>query len=211
VKHRTGDTGVTVWCGNYQFGGDDFFLRRAATVGRKYVDKRPEERPPEARFREELEGLRRIAPAEGLGLIDQLAHRWTHPDCPPCLYVLTCTLRAPDRGTLLDDAARPVQELVCTKVGQARHTLAARLPRYKTDVLGGVSVVDGSPTLHVLVYGNGPVMLLEREIQQVARSHGSRAQVVDETGVRRRVGSETYVGVDMIDALCTFARERQST
>jgi len=103
-----------------------------------------------------------------------------------------------------------VQELVCAKVGQARHTVAARLPRYKTDVLGGVNVVDGSPTLHVLVYGNGPAMLLEREIQQVARSHGSRAQVVDETGVRR-VGSETYVGAGMIDVLCTFARERQST
>lgn len=211
MKSRTGDTRVTVWCGDYQFGRDDFFLHRAATVARKFVDKRPEERPPEARFREDLQSLRRIAPAEGLGLIDQLAHRWTHPDCPPCLYVLTCTLRAPDRGILLDDAARPVQELLCTKVGQARHTVAGRLPRYKTDVLGGVRVVDGSPTLHVLVYGNSPVMLLEREIQEVARSHGSRAQVVDETGVRRPVGSETYVGVGMVDALCTFARERRST
>jgi len=211
VKGPTGDTGVTVWSGSYQFGRDDFFLHRAVTVARKYVDKRPEKRPPEARFREALEGLRGIAPAEGLGLIDQLAHRWTYPDCPPCLYVLTCTLRAPDQGTLLDDADRPTQELVCTKVGQAKHTVAARLPSYKTDVLGGVSVVDGTPTLRVLIYGNGSAMLLEREIQQVARSHGSRAQVVDETGVRRRVGSETYVGAGMIDALCTFARERQST
>jgi hypothetical protein len=54
-------------------------------------------------------------------------------------------------------------------------------------------------------------MLVEHEIQQVARSHGSRAQVVNDTGVQRRIGSETYVGVGAIDALCTFARERQST
>jgi hypothetical protein len=90
------------------------------------------------------------------------------------------------------------------KVGQAKHTVAARLPRYKTEVLGGVRVVDGSPTLRILVYGTGPAILWEREIQQVARRHASRAQVIDETGVRRRVGSETYVGVGMIDALCTL-------
>lgn len=214
-----GDAGVKVWCGDYQFGGDgdyqfggdDVFLHRAATVGREYADKEPKDRPQESRFREALEGLRRIAPAEGLVVIDQLAHRWAHPDCAPCLYVLTCRLRAPDQGALLDDAARPVQELVCTKVGRAKRTVAARLPRFKTDVLGGVSVVDGSPTLRVLVYGDGPAMLLERELQQVARSHGTRAQVVDETGVQRRVGSETYVGVGMIDALCAFAQERLST
>ncbi len=88
-------------CGNYQFGGDDYFLRRAATIGRKSVDKSPGERPSEASFREALEDLLSIAPAEGRGLIDQLAHRWTHPDCPPCLYVLTCTLRARTRLTTI--------------------------------------------------------------------------------------------------------------
>jgi hypothetical protein len=113
-------------------------------VGRKYVDKEPQARPPEARFHEDLEDPRGIAPAEGRGVIDQLAHRWTHPDCPPCLYVLTCTLRASDRSALLDDAARPVPELACTKVGRAKRTVAARLPAFKTDVLGGVSVVDGA-------------------------------------------------------------------
>lgn len=205
-----GESAVTVWCGNYQFGRDDFFLPRAATVGRKYADKEPEDRPPEAHFREELELLRDIAPVEGLGVIDQIAHRWTHPDCPPCLYVLTCTLRAPHGGSLLDDAARRVQELDCTKVGRAKRTVAARLPEYKRRVLGGMQIVDGSPTLHVLVYGDGPTMVFEHDLQKVARSRGARAHVVDETGVQRRVGSETYVGVGMVDSLCTFARERLS-
>jgi len=208
---RRGDAPVTVWCGNYRFGRDDFFLPWAATVARKYVDKKPEQRPPEARFREELERLRGIAPADGRVLLDQLTHRWRHPDCPPSLYVVTCTLRAPDGWTLVDDAAKPVQELFCTKVGQARHSVAARIERYKTERLGGVSIAEGSPALRVVIYGDGSTMLLERQIQEVARNNGSRAEVTERAGVRRRVGSETYVGVGMIDAICAFARERAST
>ena len=53
-------------------------------------------------------------------------------------------------------------------------------------------------------------MLLEPEIQEAARDIGSRAQVVEEAGVRY-VGDETYVGVEMIDALCAFARQRERT
>jgi hypothetical protein len=207
MRRRALQGGVKVWCGDYQFGGDDLFLHRAASVGRRYVDREPESRPPKVAFREALEDLRDDAPLEGQALIDQLVHRWANPDSPPCLYVLTCTLRAPEGAALLDGGAR-VKELVCTKVGRAKRTVAARLPRYKTDVLGGVPVIDGSPSLRVLVYGEGPTMLMEHQMQQFARARGVRAQVVDETG-QRRVGSETYVGSGLVDALCSFARERQ--
>jgi hypothetical protein len=50
---------------------------------------------------------------------------------------------------------------------------------------------------------------LELEIQEVARSVGKRALKVGDWQGMRPVGSETYVGVDMIDAICAFARTRQ--
>jgi hypothetical protein len=66
-------------------GRDDSFFPSVVTVARKYVDKKPEQRPPEARFREELDGLRSIAPVDGQVLLDQLEHRWRHPLCSPSL------------------------------------------------------------------------------------------------------------------------------
>jgi hypothetical protein len=107
---------------------------------------------------------------------------------------------------LIDEAGRRVRELACTKVGRAKHTVASRLPPYRRDVLGGVPIVDGSQTLRVVVYGSGPTMLLERDMQRVARCSGSRAEVVDEAGARRRVGSETYSGTGMVEELCSLAR-----
>ncbi len=208
---RRGDGPVTVWCGNYRFGRDDSFFPRFVKVARKYADKEPDQRPEEARFRKAMESLRGDAPTDGQVLLDQLDHRWRHPDCPACLYVLTCTLCAPDHGALVDDAGRLVQELLCTKVGRAKRAVAARIAGYKTDVLGGVSILEGSPTLRVVIYGDDAAMLLEHEVLQVAENNGSRAEVVEQAGVRRGVGSETYVGVGMIDAICAFAREREST
>lgn len=202
---------MTVWCGSYRFGRDDSFFPSVVSVARKYVDKRPDQRPPEARFREELDSLRSIAPVDGQVLLDQLEHRWRHPLCSPSLYVLTCRLYAPDRGTLVADSANPVQELLCTKVGQARHTVAARIAAYKTQVLGGVSIAEGSQDLRVVIYGDGSTMLSEREIKEVAKNIGSRAEVVEEAGLRRRVGAETYVGVEIIDAICALARQRERT
>src|SRR5437868_2291402 len=101
-----GDAPIAVWCGNYAFGDDDYFFPSVVTIARKYVDKEPERRPPEPRFREELEGLSGIAPVDAQGLLDQLEHRWRHPHSPASLYVLACTLRAPERGALLDDTGR---------------------------------------------------------------------------------------------------------
>jgi hypothetical protein len=207
VKSRVAP--ITVWCGDYRFGEDNSFFPSVVKIARKYVDKELRTAATEVHFREALEALRRIAPFDGKILLDQLEHRWKHPDCPPSLYVLTCTLCAPDRGALLDHDANLVQELVCTKVGQAKRTVAARFPAYKTQVLGGVRISEGSQSLRVMIYGDGSAMPLEREIQQFARNVGSRAEVA-ENGAVRYVGDETYVGVEMADAICAFARQRRA-
>ena len=211
MKSRRDAAPVSVWCGNYRFGRDDSFFPRVVTVARKYVDKEPEQRPPEDRFRREMEILRGIAPRDGGALLDQLEHRWEHPLCSAALYVMTCTLRAPDRGALVAPGDHVVQELLCTKVGQARRSVAARIALYRTQVLGGVRIAKGSQNLRVVIYGDGCTMLLEREVKEVAGNIGLRAQVVDEAGVRRYVGSEAYVGVEMIDAICSLARQRERT
>jgi hypothetical protein len=205
---RRGSRPITVWCGNYAFGRDDSVFPKIVNAARKYADKQPDQRPDEARFREEMERLRGVVTTDGQVLLDQLEHRWRHPDCMACLYVLTCRLRAPKDWALVDDAGELVQELPCAKVGQAKRTVAARIERYKTDVLGKVAIVEGSPTLRIVIYGEDAAMPLEHEVQHVAKRNGSRAEVVEQGGVRRFVGSETYVGVGVIDAICDFARDR---
>jgi hypothetical protein len=196
------------WFGNYQFGRDRSFFAEVVNVARRYVDREPDRRPSDASFQTELGRLRSIASKAGRGLVDQLEHRWLHPDCPPALYVITYTLRAPAGEALVDEDERLVQELPCTKLGKAKRTVAARIERYTWDVVGGVSIADRSQDLRVLIYGHGPTMVHEREILKVARLNGSRAEVVNGRQLRRRVGSETYKGVDLVEALSTFVRER---
>jgi hypothetical protein len=134
-----------------------------------------------------------------------------YPDCPPALYVLTCTLQAPNEAALVDESGSLVQQLRCTKVGKAKRTVAARLHRYMHDPLAGVPIVARSHSLRLLVWGHGSSMILEREIQSVARQAGSRAMVVAEGGPPRRVGPETFVGLGPIATLSTFARGRTVT
>jgi hypothetical protein len=57
---------------------------------------------------------------------------------------------------------------------------------------------------------NDSAMLLESEVQELARSIGSRAQVLDKGDVRY-VGDETYLSVEMIRFLCAFARKHKRT
>ena len=205
-----GDGMVQVWCGDYGFARDESFFPAAARLGDRY-GREPDKRPPEAKFRGELERLREIAPDGGRALLDQIEHRWMYPDCPPALYVLTCTLQAPQEAALVDQNGSLVQELRCTKVGKAKRTVAARLNRYMHDPLGGVRIVARSHSLRLLVWGHGSSMILEREIQRVARQAGSRAMVVAEDGPPRRVGSETFAGLVPVETLSTFARGRTVT
>jgi hypothetical protein len=211
AKSTRADAPLTAWCGRYQFGRDDLFFPRAVAIGQTYVDQRPEKRPSEASFLEDLEALRGGAPPDLEALVDQLEHRWTHPACPPSLYVLTFTLCAPEGGALISHGGRLVSRLLCTKVGKAEHSVAARILRYRTEKLNRVSILKGSQALRVVIYGDGSAMLLEREVQQLARDNGSHAEVIEQAGVRRKVSPEAYVGAGMIDAICAFARERERT
>src|SRR5215211_1426011 len=152
MSRRRDDHRIAVWCGEYEFGLDDSFYRALVSVARKFADKRPDARPPEALFRDELESLRRVAPSDAQGLLDQLEHRWQHPDCPASLYVVTCTLRAPHGGYLVSEDGAHVQELACTKVAQAEHCVAARIARYKTEPLHGLTIAKGSQTLRAVIY-----------------------------------------------------------
>jgi len=81
----TRDGDLTVWEGDYAFGRDDVFFPRAVLLARKYSDREPEKRPTDAAFREALDALRQTAPPGGHVLLDQIEHRWLHPDCPPAL------------------------------------------------------------------------------------------------------------------------------
>jgi hypothetical protein len=202
-----GDGMVQVWSGDYEFARDGSFFPAAARLGDRY-GREPDKRPPEAKFRRELERLQEIAPAGGRELLDQIEHRWMHPDCPPALYVLNCTLQAPHDAVLQDENRSLVQELRCTKVGKAKSTVAARLHRYMRDPLGGVRIVPRSHSLRLLVWGHGSSMILEREIQHVAQQAGPRAMVVEAGAEPWRVGSETFAGLVQVETLATFARGR---
>jgi hypothetical protein len=138
-------------------------------------------------------------------LVDQVEHRWLHPDSPKSLYVLTCTLLAPEGGALVAADGELVPELACTKVGEAKRTVAARLDIYKRQKLGGVVIGEGSLHLRALIYGEAPTMLRESEIQKVALSVAPRAEkVIDGLSVGY-VGDETYVGVEAVEAVSSFA------
>jgi hypothetical protein len=201
---------IIVWRGNYRFGRNDSFYKHAVKLG-KDVDKRPAERPSEEYFREQLEGLRRIAPVNGRGLLDQLEFRWEHPDCKVALYVVTLTLSAPDGGALVGEAGEPMEVLPCIKVGKAMHSVAARISRYITQPLNRVPIARRSQSLRVVIYGDGLAMLSEGDIKEVARaSGGSHPKVIDARGREpRRVSPEAYVGTRVVNAIGTFAREQR--
>lgn len=199
------DGHLRVWHGYYAFGQDNTFFPAAVLLARKYADKEPDQRPPEVEFRKALDALRETAPKGGTALLDQIEHRWLRPDCPPALYVLSLTLSAPQGGALIAADGQHVQELVCTKVGEAKRTIAARITYYKTRLLGGVRVATGSPTLRAAIYGDGDAMLLESEVQKAARAAAPRAaKVID--GERDDVGDETYVGLEAVDAVRMLAQ-----
>src|SRR5688572_30207530 len=102
---------IAVWCGNYGFKRGDPFFMRVVKFGRVYADKEPGQRLSEETFRKELERLRGEAPEGALVLLDQLEHRWKHPACPPALYVLTCTLLAPQEGFVVGEDGRRREKL----------------------------------------------------------------------------------------------------
>ena len=120
---------------------------------------------------------------------------------PALSYVVTFTLCAPEGGALVGRGGRHVPRLLCTKVGKAKHSVAARILRYRTEKLNRVCILKRSQVLRVAIYGDGSAMLLERDVHELARANGSRAEVIEPIGERRDVVSpEAYAGAAMADA-----------
>jgi hypothetical protein len=211
VQSSPGDDQVTVWCGNYRFAREDPFLARAVKTGRTYVDPYVRGSPVSAEhFRAEMQALRKMAPADGRVLLDELEHRWANHQAPPALYVLTCEVCVPDRCELVAGEEEFGQAALSTKVGKAGRSLAPRIVRYAEEGIKGVEIAKGSLALRVVIYGRGPAMMSERELKQVATKNATLLERVDEVGRRRAVTTESYAGVAIIKAVCAFARERES-
>lgn len=212
VQNSRGDEQpVRVWCGNYRFARHDPFFKRAVKAGQTYVDENARGKLVSAEgFRAEMGELRKMAPAEGHVLLDELEHRWAHPQAPPSLYVVTCEVCVHHRFALVAGAKKLGQEALSTKVGQASRSLAPRLSAYEDKEIGGVSITRGSLALRVAIYGHGPTMVREGELKQFARKNGVLLERVDQGGARRPVTTESYAGVAMIEGICAFARERAS-
>lgn len=210
TQNRRDEQPVRVWCGTYRFAHDPFFTR-AVKAGQIYVDANARGKQVSAeRFRAEMNELRKIAPADGQVLLDELEHRWAYPQAPPALYVVTCDVCVPQRFALVAGDEELGQEALSTKVGQASRSLAPRISRYCKEGIAGVSIPKGSLALRVVVYGHGPSMVREGELKQVAKKNGVRLERVDEGGERLPVTTETFAGDAMVDVISAFARERVS-
>lgn len=85
------------------------------------------------------------------------------------------------------------QQAQSIKVGKAGRSLAPRLRVYAGPRgVRGADITRGSLVLRAVVYGDGPSMLFERDIQRYTKTIGVRLEVESERGARWRVTSESY-------------------
>ncbi len=203
------DEPIRVWCGNYRFASEDPFFSKAVKTGRACVDEKARGKPVSAkRFRAEMDVLRKMAPADGHVLLDDLEHRWDDPDAPPALYVVTCEVCVHQSFTLFAGAEALGQAALTSKVGQASRSLAPRIVVYQEAEIRGVSITPGSLALRVAIYGHGPSMVSEGELKQVAKKNGMLLERVHESGARRPVTTESYAGDAIIEAIYAYACNR---
>jgi hypothetical protein len=200
---------VTIWGGSYRFVREDPFFARLVWVGQKYVDEKARGRlRSESGFLDEMAALRKAAPPNGAVLLDEMEHRWSHPEAPPTLYVLTMEVCPLGSAVLIADGRKLGQRAQSIKVGKATRSLAPRLSIYTgpRGLLRG-KVTPGSLVLRAAVYGRGPSMLFERDIQRYTSSICVRLEVDDDRGERRRVTSESYCdGKNVVEGILEFAR-----
>jgi hypothetical protein len=201
---------VTIWSGGYPLARDDPFFDRARFVGQKYVDEKARGRlKSEVEFRAEMVGLREAAHTDGAVLLDELEHRWSRPDAPPSLYVLTMKVSVAANELLVAGGKKLGRRCKSIKVGQARRSLAPRLWVYAGPYgLRGAKVVPGSLVLRAVVYGGGrSALLAERELQRHSRSTCLPLWVEDDQDGRWRVTSESYLdGENLVEGILDFAR-----
>lgn len=148
---------VTVWGGSYRFVREDPFFARAVWVGQKYVDEKARGRlRSEGGFLEQMAALREAAPPNGGVLLDEMEHRWSHPEAPPTLYVLTMEVSVLGNAVLVADGKRLGQRARSIKVGEAGRSLAPRLWVYAGPRgVRRAEITPGSLALRAVVYGSG--------------------------------------------------------
>lgn len=209
VRDRANESTVAVWCGDYPLRRDDAFFVNAVRTGRLADEKARGKNVSVDRFDAAIEALRIEAPREGRVLVDEIEHRWRYPDAPPTLYVLTCEMAAEDGSILASKSSDLGPTAASTKVGQAKRSLAPRLSPYvRQGIINRVSIAEDSLALRIVIYGDGPAMVLEPELLEEAAKQGKPLRLVDQHGGRRRVGRESFVDVKMVAALGTFACAR---
>lgn len=201
---------VKLWTGRFTLSLDDAFFIEAARTGRTFVDNHARGKPTsEAAFSESLAALRHEAPTEGQVLLDELEHRWSYPDAPPALYLLTCEARAHDGFTFMAGDRTLGLSSPITKLGEAKRSLAGRLARYAAQMgMKRVAFTDGSLVLRVAIFGRGSRMIQEREVKEIAKRTGTVLHHMHETGLRSRIGNESFVGESIIEPICALAAQR---
>jgi hypothetical protein len=199
---------TTAWGGSYRIVRDDPFFARAVRVGQKYVDEKARGRLRSSDgFLEEMAALRATAPADGAVLLDEMEHRWSHPEAPPALYVLTMEVFVTGEAFLIAGDKKLGQRAQSTKVGEASRSLAPRLSVYAgRRGLRGAEITPGSLVLRAVVYGDGPSMLFERHILRYTKTIGVRLDVESDQRPRWGVTAESYWGTDVVEGILEFAR-----
>ncbi len=199
---------MTVWRGRLPITRRDPFFRGALDIGRSYVDGHARGKPVDAAaYLEEINALRATAPTGSEALLDELEHRWSYPDAPPGLYVLTFDLSV-DEGFFVAGEENLGRRVSSTKVGRAKRSLVGRLALYDEKGIGrGMTIPDGSLTLRVAIFGHGPAMITESELTKEASLH---ARPLRRTGGDGRVTSESYEGSAAVEPLGRFAQRRAS-
>ncbi len=195
---------LTAWCGNLPLASDDPSFDGAVDLGRKYVDVRARGKPVSAaEYLERIVELRAQTPHDSHVLLDELEHRWAHPDAPPSLYVLTFGLSVKD-GYFVAGGENLGMHVISTKVGRAKRSLVGRLALYAEGGIGrGMTIPPGSLTLRVAVFGHGTSMLTESDLKREATLH---VRALGRIGGDGRVTSESYEGVAAVEPLSRFVQ-----
>jgi hypothetical protein len=203
---------VTVWCGNRPFSLNDNVCKRAVCVGREYVDSHA--RPHTRRdvdvvaYGTELAALHQLAHRGSDPLVDELEFRWANSEAPCGLYVITHEVepRFAD-GYFIADGKPVGRRVWATKVGRALRSLAGRLAVYEEKQYRDATICEGSISLRVAIYGSGPAMPSEPQIQAVARVNAPKLFVTCADGITRAVSTETFFGTDVVVPLTRFAED----
>jgi hypothetical protein len=198
---------INVWSGDLPFSLRDPISKQAVQIGRDYVDPHARgKRVDAAAFKDAMAALHEAGPPGSNAIVDELEFRWVNGTAPPALYAITHTVESRPAGrNLIADNKQLGSRVWSTKVGKAKRSLAGRLAVYLEKGYDHAQIPDGTLSLRIVIYGDGPKMPPEPDIQRVARSNAHQLYCECADGVTRRVSRESYFGTDVLIPLTDFA------